>query len=81
METIENKRNINSQIYKVFFITSNLTNLNDMLEYSLTKNNILINLKEIRAKSISFNNEKFTIFIYPADIVENNNDELIKKLK
>ena len=58
--------------FKVFFITSNQSSLNNKLEYSLNKSG-MINLRVAHAKTGKHNREDFTTLVFTFDI---KNDEL-----
>ena len=64
------------ELFKVFFITSNQTSLDDNLEYSLTKSG-MVNLHKVLSKITKYNNQKFTISVFSFDIIKDdlrNND-------
>ena len=62
--------------FKVFFITSNQSYLDDKLEYELNKSG-MINLKKVLSKIAKHNREDFTTSVFTFDIIKEdlrNND-------
>ena len=55
--------------YKVFFIISNETALNNTIHYSLSKNKGTINFTEVI--KLDNDNEDFTTYVYSFEIIPN----------
>ena len=68
--------------YKVFFITSNQSSLDNKLEYSLTKSG-MINLQIVLSKTQKYNRENFTTSVLTFDIKKDDlrNNDLDKDKK
>ena len=75
--------NNNKETFKVFFITSNQSSLEQKLEYSLAKPG-MINLKKVYSKTEKYKGEDFSISVFSFDIEKKNlrkNDYDDKKKK
>ena len=55
--------------YKVFFIVSNKSTLNDKIEYSLKRNG-MINFQKVFSKPIKHKMVEFTSSVYSFDIIQ-----------
>ena len=76
MKNLEEKENKN--IFKVFFIISNLSSLDKDIEYSLNdKDNIFSNFKNIK-KSMRYKQEEFTIYVYSFEFIKEKLKEIYK---
>ena len=70
----ENKR----KEYKVFFITSNLSSLDNEIEYSISNSNMIVNLTQILKKSGRYKNKNITTYIFSFEFIQG---ELNKNFK
>ena len=55
--------------FKVFFITSNLSSLDNQLEYNINKSG-MVNFGRVLSKTQRFSNENYTISVFSFDIVK-----------
>ena len=68
---------------KVFFIISNQSKLDDLIEYSLSKSNGLQNFNSILKKTAKYKREDFTTYVFYFDIFPNELTQILylKKIK
>ena len=70
------------ELFKVFFITSNQTSLDDNLEYSLEESG-MVNLHKVLSKTFRYENQDFTTSVFSFDIIKDDlrNNDFDKKRK